>query len=277
MTASSVAPVPPLPFPWRSTSLGLSSVPITFEQCNASCALVIIPCLLEMNNPGFMTMLKAKWMRPEKTEWSQHRILQRLRPFFSGDGRALFTAMVMIGIQTIISPSLASPPTNTVRVVSDRMTLELTPMPLDAAEAFFLGRGFGGRSAKRIAREGCVHKLVVRNILKPSEKGAVYVDLAQWRVNQDDGIRPVTLKREWAEKWDAWNVEKPARIAFQWALFPTEQTFWPGDENWGLVTLGLTAGSDFQLELVWYEENKKKRRLVPPLRCATNEERAQEE
>jgi hypothetical protein len=176
----------------------------------------------------------------------------------------------------IISPVYAESVVNNdlVKVTSDYMLLDLSPMDADGIEAFLLARGFTGKVAKLVATTGCFYKLVVRNNfdqgkLNIPEKRVVKINLADWLVDGGDGWQPIILKKDWENRWDELGVSEMARIAFHWSQFPTEQDFEPGDYNWGMMTMGLANKMSFKLDLRWWEGGVEKKRLISPLRCFT--------
>ncbi|MEO5348373.1 MAG: hypothetical protein H7836_01830 [Magnetococcus sp. YQC-3] len=148
-------------------------------------------------------------------------------------------------------------------------SLELLALPLDAVDSFFLARGFAATAAREIAEQGCVHKLAVAHDGNAGEK-AITVDLTSWRIRPAGGPWiPLALKETWAESWEKQNVPKPAQIAFRWALFPTQQTFHPGDRNWGMLPVGLAPGTFFDLNTVWQVGQKRSETTLTHLHCAS--------
>ena len=147
-------------------------------------------------------------------------------------------------------------------------SLELLALPLDAVDSFFLARGFAATAAREIAEQGCVHKLAAAHDGEAGEK-AITVDLTTWRIRPAGGSwRPLALKEIWAESWEKQNVPKPAQIAFRWALFPTQQTFHPGDRNWGMLPVGFAPGTLFDLNTVWQVGEKRSESTLTHLQCA---------
>ncbi|MEO5333826.1 MAG: hypothetical protein H7839_17575 [Magnetococcus sp. YQC-5] len=148
-------------------------------------------------------------------------------------------------------------------------SLELVALPLDAVDSFFLAREFPATAAREIAEHGCVHKLAAAYDRDAGEK-AITVDLATWRVRPASGSWiPLALKETWAESWKKQNVPKPAQIAFRWALFPTQQTFHPGDRNWGMLPVGFAPGTLFDLNAVWQVGEKRSETTLTHLQCAS--------
>jgi hypothetical protein len=139
----------------------------------------------------------------------------------------------------------------------------------DQTRAFFQGRGFLPEQAEPLARD-CVFQAIIRNGAEATAPMAL--SLAEWRVHPVGGsAQPLRLEAQWQEQWERMGVSRPARIAFRWALFPTEQHFAPGDWNMGMITLGLAPGSCFELEVVWRAGDVSKRQRFPAMQCAADQ------
>jgi len=148
------------------------------------------------------------------------------------------------------------------------LELRLQQLTLDQTRAFYLGRGFDAAAAERIAH-GCVFQTVARNI---GAAGSVALDLAHWRLETAGGPRPIKLKHEWDQEFEAGGTPPSARIAFRWATFPTEQSFDPSDYNWGMTTFGLPPGSSFDLSLQWRVDGHPQQALIKSMSCAEETE-----
>lgn len=139
----------------------------------------------------------------------------------------------------------------------------------DQTRAFFQGRGFLPEQAEPLAAD-CVFQAIIRNGAEAA--APLTLNLTEWRVTPAGGsAQPLKLEAEWQEQWEHLGVSQPARIAFRWALFPTEQHFAPGDWNMGMITLGLPPGSRFDLEVVWRSGAQEKRQRFPAMQCATDQ------
>jgi hypothetical protein len=147
----------------------------------------------------------------------------------------------------------------------DGISVELIQRLPDQTRAFFMARGFGQRTAERIARD-CVFQTIVTNTDR--EGAAVSIDLRQWSVVTDKASAPLKLKGQWDKEWQRLGVPKAARIAFRWSLFPDRQTFAPGDYNWGMTTMGIPAGTRFDLKLVWQHGPDTHQALISEIACA---------
>lgn len=139
----------------------------------------------------------------------------------------------------------------------------------DQTRAFFQGRGFLPAQAEPLARD-CVFQIIIRN--DAAATAPLVLNLAEWRVLPAGGTaQPLKLEAEWQKEWERHQVSQAARIAFRWALFPTEQRFAPGDWNMGMITLGLTPGSRFDLEVVWHSGAQERHQRFPAMHCAADQ------
>lgn len=146
--------------------------------------------------------------------------------------------------------------------------VELVQLQPDQVRAFYIARGFTSEQAEPLART-CLMQLVIENG-QPQGQAAIAVPLAQWRIATSEGLQPLRLKESWEPLWQRLNVAAPAQLAFQWALFPNEQAFHPGDRNWGMLSTGLAAGSRFDLILGWRQGGQTKTATVKALQCAAD-------
>ncbi len=135
----------------------------------------------------------------------------------------------------------------------------------DQTRAFFQGRGFAPAAAERIARR-CVLQTVVTN--SADNPGPIRVDLHDWGFRQAAGFHPLLLKDRWQQRWQQLGVPRAARIAFQWALFPTTQVFAPGDWNMGMTTYPVEPGTRMEVRVQWTGEGRPHQALIGPVRCA---------
>ncbi|NIP72409.1 MAG: hypothetical protein GWO16_04985 [Gammaproteobacteria bacterium] len=147
--------------------------------------------------------------------------------------------------------------------------IELVQRLPDQTRAFFLGRGFGRDAADRIAAR-CLFQTTVRNTF-PRGGPSVAVRLAEWRAHTPQGLEPPIPKAQWRNEWQRRGVDKAARLAFQWALFPSEQNFRPGDWNMGMTTYPLDPGRPLELGLVWHTDGETHRGRMSGMTCASDE------
>ncbi len=192
-----------------------------------------------------------------------------------GDMKRLAATTTLIGLCTTL-PAAAEVLTETVVDSGARswvlrdgpLELRLQQLTLDQIRAFYLGRGFDAAEAERIAH-GCVFQTVARNI---GTAGSIALNLAHWRLETAGGPRPIKLKREWNQEFQARGTPPSARIAFRWATFPTEQSFDPSDYNWGMTTFGLPPGTRFDLALQWWVDGQPQQTLIKSMSCAEETE-----
>lgn len=139
----------------------------------------------------------------------------------------------------------------------------------DQTRAFFQGRGFLPDQAEPLAAD-CVFQAIIRNGAEAAAPMTLH--LAEWRVHPVGGsAQPLRLEAQWQEQWERMGVSQPARIAFRWSLFPTEQRFAPGDWNMGMLTLGLAPGSRFDLVVVWRSGAQERHQRFPAMQCAADQ------
>jgi hypothetical protein len=157
---------------------------------------------------------------------------------------------------------------DTLYVDDADLHLELRPFSISTAEAFLQGRGFTPEQATAIAKSACIHKLEIHNKAASNDKPAITANLNHWSVRSVAGVHPPITRDKWHDRLNRDNLSKPARIAFGWALFPTEQIFWPGDYNWGLIAFGLKTKTQFTLEIKWQVGQKNREKIIKNLRCS---------
>jgi len=137
----------------------------------------------------------------------------------------------------------------------------------DQTRGFFQARGFTAAHAERIA-QSCVFQTVFRNTSQATTPGPVNYDLRDWVVTANGQEQGMKVREDWAAEWQDLGVAQPARIAFEWALFPTVQTYNPGDYNWGMSIFNLAPGSPFDLRLTWTQHGETRTAGIPAMQCA---------
>jgi len=143
----------------------------------------------------------------------------------------------------------------------------------DQTRGFFQARGFSQADSDLVARS-CVFQTVFRNSSNESTPGALSYDLGEWVVRAAGQAGRMKTREDWAREWEARSVPAAARIAFEWALFPTRQTYNPGDYNWGMSVFGLAPGTRFDLDLSWTQYGKRHAASVQGIECAPDDRRA---
>ncbi len=141
--------------------------------------------------------------------------------------------------------------------------IKLTQIPPDQLNGFYQGRGFDPKSAQIIA-DACVFQTELHN---EHSTANIELNLADWRILLPSGEQGLKLKRHWQKQWSARGISSDARLAFQWALFPTTQNFKPGDWNMGMTVYGLPAATQFDLRVIWQSGNKTRSTVIKDIRC----------
>ncbi|MEJ2142652.1 MAG: hypothetical protein P8Y24_09940 [Gammaproteobacteria bacterium] len=148
------------------------------------------------------------------------------------------------------------------------MSLRLVQRLPIQTRAFFLARGFNKQQVEIVA-QSCVFQTVFKNTSNESGQASpLSYNLNDWQVIHEGKVRHMKVRKQWDEQWIKDNVKKPQRLAFEWALYPTTQTYQPGDYNWGMSTFNLKPGENFDLNLVWQQYGKQHSKLVKGIQCA---------
>ncbi|HKK14349.1 MAG TPA: hypothetical protein VKA14_06770 [Gammaproteobacteria bacterium] len=143
------------------------------------------------------------------------------------------------------------------------ISLQLIQRLPDQTRAFFLARGFPRPAVERLASH-CVFQTIFHNTAG-SGGGVVHLDLANWRIDHGQSL---ILKKQWQQQWRRMDVPRPARIAFQWSLFPTVQQFAPGDWNMGMTTYPVAPGATVDVHFSWRRHGKLHHGVIQGARCA---------
>ena len=136
----------------------------------------------------------------------------------------------------------------------------------DQTRAFSQGRGFSNAEADSIAK-ACVFQTIFRN----DGKHPLAYDTDDWRVNYRGERRPLLTRVRWDNTWRDGEASQAARIAFRWSLFPTRQSFEPGDYNWGMTSFGLPPGESFDLSLIMTINGHVITSHIPAIACAAEQ------
>ena len=125
------------------------------------------------------------------------------------------------------------------------------------------GRGLDDKSVDEFART-CVYMTVLRN----DSKAPIKYCLAEWRYITEDGFEQLMLtKHDWLARWQPRRFSKPVKLAFEWAQFPVEQTFSPGDWNQGMTTFDLPVGTRFDVLYRWWQNGKLQEGVLKNVEC----------
>ena len=148
---------------------------------------------------------------------------------------------------------------------SHGVTVSLTQILPDQVRAFYVNRGFPLEVTERYATS-CVFMTVLRNDSAP---GVVHFKQENWRVVSADHKQPPISLDSWMKIWEAYDLDKPALLAFRWAQFPQEHWYEPvGDWNQGMLTTGLPAGAKFKLMVRWEVAGKEYEEVINDVECA---------
>jgi hypothetical protein len=150
--------------------------------------------------------------------------------------------------------------------------IELIQRLPDQTRGFFQARDFPAAVADEIAGN-CIFQTIIRNRSASDAGPPVAIDLETWRIRHDKAEGGMKLKESWLASWPEATVGQAARLAFQWALFPTRQEFLPGDYNWGMTAYGLPAGSVFDLLVVWNSGGVADSGWIRGIECAPDVEK----
>jgi len=178
------------------------------------------------------------------------------------------TAVILIALTLSAAAAGAQEPAPVHQWAGNGLRLEVQALTLDQTRAFFLGRSFDGARADEIARTGCFFRSDIGNASGEPGDPVVELDLSRWRVNAGAGPKPLWLREDWRRQWRERGIAPAPSTAFHWALFPTRQSFSPGDYNWGMITMGLKPGSRFRLEVRWRSSGREEAADLTDLECA---------
>ena len=155
--------------------------------------------------------------------------------------------------------------------ISDQgMSLRLVQRLPIQTRAFFLARGFNHDQVERIA-QSCVFQTVFKNIShKTALPSPLTYNLHDWVVIHNGKFLGMKTRENWAKEWRAEKVALPVQLAFEWALYPTQQQYKPGDYNWGMSIFNLEPGSKFDLKVVWRQFGDTKTAIVTDMQCAAD-------
>lgn len=147
------------------------------------------------------------------------------------------------------------------------MSLRLVQRLPDQTRAFFMARGFDADETEIIART-CVFQTVFKNTSHESEPSALRYDLREWRVRRNGETGGLKTREDWARVWEGTDTSRAARIALEWALLPTRQSYEAGDYNWGMSMVDVPAGENIDLTVVWRQHGREHRATIEDLQCA---------
>jgi hypothetical protein len=149
------------------------------------------------------------------------------------------------------------------------MSLRLVQRLPDQSRAFFLARGFNAEQVEEVAGR-CVFQTVYRNLSHEAQPSPLHYRQRDWVIHHPQHEASILTREDWAVLWEARDAPSAARIAFQWALLPPEQTYEPGDYNWGMTMIDLSPGTRFDLEVRWEQFGASRSAVIEDLQCASD-------
>lgn len=156
-------------------------------------------------------------------------------------------------------------------LVAGSLSLRLVQRLPDQTRGFYQARGFAVADAERIA-QSCMFQTIFKNVAPPADADALKYNLNEWIVHASGAQRRIKTREDWAKEWAHERggriVPQSARLAFEWGLLPTRHSYRPGDYNWGLSVFDLRPGTEFDLDVVWSEGNRRREARIEKLRCA---------
>lgn len=144
-------------------------------------------------------------------------------------------AIVIVAVLGLAGPALA-----------DGVSLDAKPRARDQVVSFYTARGFTATAIAPYA-DACVVSFTFRN----DGKGPLRFRLADWRASDGTALIPLEA---WDSQWRRDGVAEPARIAFRWAQFPTEQEFEPGDWIMGMAAFERRPAGAFRVVARYADE-----------------------
>lgn len=147
----------------------------------------------------------------------------------------------------------------------DGVHFSLTQLLPDQVRAFYVNRGFTLEQIEPYVAS-CVYMAVLRNDSAP---GVIHYVSSSWPVSMNSRHYELVPVNQWVERLSGSGVKKPAVIAFRWAQFPPEQEYRPGgDWNQGMLSIGLSAGSLFDITVKWDIAGKGYQARLKEVQCA---------
>ena len=150
---------------------------------------------------------------------------------------------------------------------NDYMKVRLVQRLPDQTRAYFAGRGFKPAEVKKIAGY-CVFQTVYTNTSSIDNKRIVLHDIRDWKYNYNGKTFAMKPRENWKPFWQQQKVAQAQIVAFEWSLFPSNQTFEAGDYNWGMTVFEVPHGATFDLTISWKVDGEKKTAIMKKITCA---------
>lgn len=153
------------------------------------------------------------------------------------------------------------------KIEKQGMSIRFVQRLPDQMRAFFLARGFSANDAEHIATS-CAFQTVLTNTSHKSVPSPLNFDLRDWVVNHESKKSGMKAREDWSKEWDAKKISMSSKLAFKWALVPTQMEYRPNDYNWGMSFFNLKPGSVFDLKVVWRQYDKIHSYIIKGIQCA---------
>ena len=147
------------------------------------------------------------------------------------------------------------------------MSLRLVQRLPDQTRAYFAGRGFKPAEVKLISGY-CVFQTVYSNISSADNKRVVLHNIRDWNIHYKGKTFPMKPREDWKPYWQKKGVAQAQRVAFEWSLLPSKQTFEAGDYNWGMTFFKVPHGASFDLDINWKVDGEKQTARLKNITCA---------
>lgn len=154
-------------------------------------------------------------------------------------------------------------------ISNDSMSLRLVHRLPDQTRGFFEARGFTPAQSEVIA-QACVFQTVFKNNSHNNKPSPLEYDMTQWQVVHKAIPHSMKMREQWRPELVKLGVSKQARIALEWSLLPSKQTYQPGDYNWGMSIYDLKPGTQFSLKLSWKQHGKTHQYTINDIHCAAD-------
>ena len=161
-------------------------------------------------------------------------------------------------------------------IVEPDVSIRLVQRLPDQTRGFFQARGFSVEDSERIA-QSCVLQTVFKNISSASAPSTIEYNLREWVVRTASARHGLKTREDWEKEWAARRAPPSARLAFEWSLLPTRQSYRSGDYNWGMSVFDLPSGGRFDLTVVWRHGDHVQRARIDNIRCAPEADAADAE
>jgi hypothetical protein len=145
--------------------------------------------------------------------------------------------------------------------------IELIQRLPDQTRAMFMNHKFSREVIEQLALS-CMFQTIVRNTGASASDQGIEIDQTQWRVSYAGREKGLLLKEPLLASWSDTDADPAAKLVVRWGMFPTQQTYLPGDYNWGLTAFGIPPGTRFDLDVTWKEGDLQQSGHIPGIVCA---------